>query len=159
MLPDDLLAVCFAALDSPRSFADASRVCARWRTASRLVRRWDCHIMRCKLERRIERPIVVNQQDLGLCSAAAAHPSGLLYTSHAVWAEAPATPTDSCQLALHVWDLRPHTPVHLHRCDQSDRECSPECCLHTDLHGFLAVAGSQAGRPQIRHALRPPGRP
>jgi hypothetical protein len=165
VLSDDLLGAFFAMIACPHSFGVAGQVCTQWRRASRGCRRWELHVMRRKLERRMEKPIVINQQDLGVCAAAVAHPLGLLYTSHEVWTEGEemhgteaASFADSCRIALHVWDLRPRTPVHLHRSDQSDRECNPECRMHID-HGFLAVAGSQAGRPQIRHALRPQGRP
>ena len=89
-----------------------------------------------------------------MCTAAVAHPAGLLYTAHEHWDDV----KQECRNIVHVWDLRPRLPERLHSFFPTDRVSSPDCCMHLD-GGFLALAGQLAGRPQIRHALRPPGQP
>ena len=84
-LPDDLLRACIAALDCPRSFGQFSQVCQRFQQVASSYRRWDTHILHCKLERGIIEPTVVRHADTGQagrCTAAVAHPSGLMYTAH-----------------------------------------------------------------------------
>ena len=89
----------------------------------------------------------------GTCSAAVAHPAGLLYTAHEHF-----DGDELCRFMVHVWDLRPRVPERLHSFVPTDRDSNPCCCMHLD-SGFLALACQLAGRPQIRHALRPPGQP
>ena len=171
MLPDDLLRACIAALECPRSFGQVGQVCTRWHEVSRSCGHWDTYILLCKLERRIIEPTVMPQEHLGrvaaeeigrytdvddfsgTCSAAVAHPAGLLYTAHDHFDE-----EESCRFMVHVWDLRPHVPERLHSFVPTDRDSNPSCCMHLD-SGFLALACELGGRPQIRHALRPPGQP
>jgi hypothetical protein len=181
LLPDDLLRACLAALDCPHSFAAAGQVCRQWASTSALCSQWNAHIKLCKLERGMDKPVVVDQEDIGICTAAVAYTghvvaghvvhgpcghgpqSALLYTCHQVWTE-PAPDDDGfqeaasfCKISMHVWDIRPHLPTHLHQMDPTGRE-SDHCCMHVN-GGFLAIACQSDGRPQIRHSLRPAGKP
>ena len=89
----------------------------------------------------------------GTCCAAVAHPAGLLYTAHQHW------DNENCRFIVHVWDLRPRAPERLHSFFPTDRAgAGMFCCMHLD-GGFLGMACQLAGRPQIRHALRPAGKP
>ena len=164
LVPDELLHTCFTAIDCARSFAAAGQVCTRWRTVSKSCRSWDAHMMLCKLEWRIVKPVLVETKNFltpgkadSLAVAAVAHPAGLLYTAHEEWTtthNGGVLTTDRCKIVLRVWDLRPHVPALLHSFCPTDYSCS-EPALHVG-GGFIGVTLGTGGRPQVRHALRPP---